>query len=352
MTQRRGGEDFPPRIHRSFPPMQDLAPRACSDTEFPEPLVLPTTPESMHEWRFDKRATMLYREGAWYLVPWKKWKDVVTAAKRGAFRPLLTLPKFRPGILIERMEETSPPDNLRLREEPDGEILYKILDQSWWCDWKAPVDWRLEAEEIRRRDLRAPFLEDERRKAELLSLKLCPPDDTIGWVYLMQPEKGGPIKIGWSLDVRPRLKKLSYEYGEKLILVDWTAGTKNDELQLHRALQRFMLPYRPGHGTDWFADVETVRDACQEIGMYRKMNLKRAQSFPVWDKISEAMVFGDMEHRDPSRPRRRDARSFRRNVGLPKREIRMTEFFIEDPTRVPHPPVAGKGKRGKGRRLR
>lgn len=60
------------------------------------------------------------------------------------------------------------------------------------------------------------------------------PKSPEGFVYFLQPEGGGLIKIGWALD--PELRRMQLQCGSPLILRLCRAhpGTRQDELALHR----------------------------------------------------------------------------------------------------------------------
>jgi hypothetical protein len=124
-------------------------------------------------------------------------------------------------------------------------------------------------------ELRAPHLEEERLRAELLRRKLYPSQDEPGYIYLLQSPRSGALKLGFTLNVKRRLEKLSYEYDEALTLVDWIPGTKGDEDRLGLILRPHLLPYKPGHGVEWYRNARAVRESLSSIEKLRKVDLEK-----------------------------------------------------------------------------
>ncbi len=71
-------------------------------------------------------------------------------------------------------------------------------------------------------------------------------------VYFLQAQTGGPIKIGWSTDVKRRLDALQPGCPYPLSILLCVRGTLFDEQLLHRKFARFRL-----HG-EWFEPAEAL----------------------------------------------------------------------------------------------
>lgn len=67
-----------------------------------------------------------------------------------------------------------------------------------------------------------------------------------GFVYFIQADYQGPIKIGWSQDVQRRLKQLQTARLETLRILGTKPGVLGDESRLHRDLAAYRL------GGEWF----------------------------------------------------------------------------------------------------
>ena len=263
---------FPPAVSRPLPLLRDLPVRPFSDHDWPAPITLVTTPDGTADWWREMRGVYVRRNRAWLYATWDEWRDVVHEAARGNLGPLDALPgsKTRPRTSFVVGPDFVPPHNFRVDEGPE-DVLYKVLDHLGFSDWVAPVDWRLENDEVRRRDLRARHLDEELRIKELRSERLYPPRDQVGWLYVIASTTG-PLKVGWALNVKRRVAQLREEYGERMYLVDAEPGTKNDERKVHEALDRWRLPDAPGLGIEWFLDVLTVREALRNLDLYRTLD--------------------------------------------------------------------------------
>lgn len=121
------------------------------------------------------------------------------------------------------------------------------------------VNWRRELEEIHRRTLRTPFLAEERERDRARSKKYTVRPDELGYLYLMQRREGGPIKLGFALDVARRCRKLEQQYATRMVVLATAPGTQNDERDLQRLLKRARLPYSGECGLEWFRDTGAVR---------------------------------------------------------------------------------------------
>jgi hypothetical protein len=265
---------FPPVVTRALPPVRDLPVRPFSDHDWPAPITLVTTPDWTGNWWREMRGVYVRRNRTWSYATWDEWRDVVHEAARGNLGPLAVLPPVdtRPRTSFVVGPDFVPPHNFRVDEGPD-DVLYKVLDHLGFSDWVAPVDWRLENDEVRRRDLRARHLDEELRIKELRSERLCPPTDQIGWLYVVASTTG-PLKVGWALNVKHRVAELREEYGERMYLVDVETGTKNDERKVHEALNRWRLPRAAGLGIEWFLDVLSVREALRNLDVYLTLDAR------------------------------------------------------------------------------
>src|SRR5437870_2571984 len=68
-----------------------------------------------------------------------------------------------------------------------------------------------------------------------------------GWVYLIEADPRGPIKIGWAKDPVKRLETLQTGHHEELVLFAVLPGTRYLEADLHRRLWKFRTR------GEWFA---------------------------------------------------------------------------------------------------
>ncbi len=82
-----------------------------------------------------------------------------------------------------------------------------------------------------------------------------------GSVYFVQGESGGPIKIGYTTNMKRRIILLQNGYPEKLVVLALTPGTKETEEVIHIELQKHRL-----HG-EWFAPHAEVLKKVAEAGV-------------------------------------------------------------------------------------
>jgi hypothetical protein len=84
-------------------------------------------------------------------------------------------------------------------------------------------------------------------------------------VYFIQPECGGPIKIGYSSDVRRRIEEFQPGCPYKLKpLLCVRGGTIFDEKKLHRKFEKHRL-----HG-EWFKPVPEIFEFIEELEKHGK----------------------------------------------------------------------------------
>jgi hypothetical protein len=65
-----------------------------------------------------------------------------------------------------------------------------------------------------------------------------------GYIYFAEFVWSGLIKIGWTSNVRNRMRGLENDFKQPIELLDYIEGDVQDELELHRSLDRFTIePY-------------------------------------------------------------------------------------------------------------
>ncbi len=107
-----------------------------------------------------------------------------------------------------------------------------------------------------------------RANDQVISVK---PGDTNGFVYFIQAENGGPIKIGYSIKPEKRLTDLQVAHPYKLSLI----GTIHGNMFIEKKLHRYLLHART-YG-EWFEPDEIVLatiKSCLEIGYEYVKTLK------------------------------------------------------------------------------
>jgi hypothetical protein len=94
-----------------------------------------------------------------------------------------------------------------------------------------------------------------------------------GWVYFVQDEQSGLIKIGWAVDPEQRIKILQTGSPGRLVLMHKIAGTIGDEKAFHKRFCRLRV------GGEWFmpdgalADLVLPQERCQQgwIKLHRRI---------------------------------------------------------------------------------
>ena len=125
--------------------------------EYPEPIFLPTSPDhSINPWWFPVRRVLVRFESCaeeWYELGWSEWCAFVSDRLRNL-----------------------PLDLSRLRRAERRTARIATLGNNLWLNVRVPrgtiikhchlpvLNWQLEAEEIRRRNLRERFLAEEHEK--------------------------------------------------------------------------------------------------------------------------------------------------------------------------------------------
>lgn len=89
-----------------------------------------------------------------------------------------------------------------------------------------------------------------------------------GFVYFVQGESGGPIKIGFTTNFDKRITMLQNGYPEKLTLLACTLGTEETEEAIHVELQKHRLR------GEWFNPHDDVLAKIASIGGGHEVKLK------------------------------------------------------------------------------
>jgi hypothetical protein len=92
---------------------------------------------------------------------------------------------------------------------------------------------------------------DARQKKKLLK--------TEGYIYFVQGESGGPIKIGHSIDPEKRIKELQTGYPDMLKLLFMIPGSEERERQVHKMLSKHRL------NGEWFRPDAELLEKVQEL---------------------------------------------------------------------------------------
>lgn len=154
-----------------------------------------------------------------------------------------------------------------LREHNQSKDFWKVFDEvvkkwSWskddprWQEYKK----KKQAEERAR-------LEQERMVKEKVYDK--PTDEiTKGFIYFIQGECGGPIKIGYTIDLAQRLKSLQTGYPDRLELLFAFPGNPEDEKKMHDYFKDFRLQ------GEWFRSTPEVLDKIQRLSYLKSFEFR------------------------------------------------------------------------------
>ena len=95
-----------------------------------------------------------------------------------------------------------------------------------------------------------------------------------GYVYFIQGESGGDIKIGYSENVDHRIKELQIGYPDKLVLLGKINGSYEIESKIHDELKKYQV-----YG-EWFKPckqvIDTIKKYMDELGVptHREIDTK------------------------------------------------------------------------------
>lgn len=141
-----------------------------------------------------------------------------------------------------------------------------------------------------------------------------------GWLYFIQEEGGGPIKVGFANDVQMRLKQLQTGNPRQLVLLVAMPGHSELEACIHRCWERYRIR------GEWFADCEEIQQAIRHEKQYapiREANIKRASTMQMDDDPDLYERLRKMV-RDGGREEKRRAqasRAFWKRQGLTDAEV-------------------------------
>lgn len=134
---------------------------------------------------------------------------------------------------------------------------------SWKKDdprWKEY--WKRKEEEEKAKRLRKgieAMHSDEQAMSCLARYVKKPPKKPEGFIYFMQGQCGGPIKIGCSSSPEKRLKELQTGYPDTLVLLLMIPGNEAIERALHRQFKASKLK------GEWFRPDDYVVEAIKEL---------------------------------------------------------------------------------------
>lgn len=131
-----------------------------------------------------------------------------------------------------------------------GAFVNTVRKWSWpkndprWDDyWKR----KKEEERARAEEERVRKEEAEKQAQEMIYKNRYP-----GFIYFIQGESGGPIKIGYTTDIKKRLNSLQTGYPDTLVLLSIIPGNIEDEANLHSEFGEYRMR------GEWFKPVEPL----------------------------------------------------------------------------------------------
>lgn len=113
--------------------------------------------------------------------------------------------------------------------------------------------------------------------------------EKIGCIYFFQGECGGPIKIGYSLSPRQRLKELQTGYPDLLKVLAIIRGTEKDEKEMHERFAKFRLRgewFRPD--AELLAEISALKEARE-----MKINLIPVSNEEIFGKFGTPHLLGE-----------------------------------------------------------
>jgi hypothetical protein len=109
-------------------------------------------------------------------------------------------------------------------------------DDPRWNDYNKRKEEAAKAAELEAQRQKHRQEEQHQKDVEFLYRSKYP-----GYVYFIQGETGGPVKIGYSDDVSKRLKGLQTGHPDNLIILFAYPGSQNDEKAIHERLNNHRL---------------------------------------------------------------------------------------------------------------
>jgi hypothetical protein len=134
-----------------------------------------------------------------------------------------------------------------------GIFINEVRKWSWpkgdtrWDDY-----WKRKNEEKK-------AIEAEKIKQEQLARERKHKERYPGFIYFMQGESGGPIKIVFTKKIKERFSTLQSGYPDTLIILATTPGNTNAEQLAHEKLQNFKIR------GEWFKPSTQVTELIQAI---------------------------------------------------------------------------------------
>lgn len=149
---------------------------------------------------------------------------------------------------------------LKIRRDKErfwGAFVNTVRKWSWpKGDPRWDAYWKRKNEEKKAGELERKLLEEEARKfAEEKAYKMRYP----GFIYFIQGESGGPIKIGYTRDLKGRLNSLQTGYPDVLILLGAFPGNQDDEQRLHEEFSGCRIR------GEWFRPVEQILEKIKNL---------------------------------------------------------------------------------------
>ncbi len=127
-------------------------------------------------------------------------------------------------------------------------------DDPRWIDYNKRKEEEAKAEALEIQRKQRLKEEQKRKDKEFLYCQRYP-----GFVYFIQGETGGPIKIGYSDDVLKRLKGLQTGHPDNLRILFTFPGNPEDEKAMHETLNAHRLR------GEWFKPSTEVFSAIEEL---------------------------------------------------------------------------------------
>ncbi len=127
-------------------------------------------------------------------------------------------------------------------------------DDPRWADYNKRKEEERKAEALKERQRQKAEQESKKKAQEFLYHQRYP-----GFVYFIQGETGGPIKIGYSDDVAKRLKGLQTGHPDNLKVLFTYPGSQEDEKEMHLKFEAIRLR------GEWFRPTDEIFSAIEEL---------------------------------------------------------------------------------------